>query len=121
MVAFISDMTVKEDHSNCFCFYIISIIITDLKAEYTETSSGPRLKIPHELYKQGCVETVEDALTSAQKIGFPVMIKASEGGGGKGIRKAESEDNFPALFRQVSFDYSRSNFSALPQSLLFQN
>lgn len=45
---------------------------------------------------------MEEALTSAQKIGFPVMIKASEGGGGKGIRKAESEDNFPALFRQVS-------------------
>ncbi|KAK3859492.1 hypothetical protein Pcinc_034403 [Petrolisthes cinctipes] len=74
---------------------------SDLKAEYTESSSGPKLKIPHELYKQGCVETVEEALTSAQKIGFPVMIKASEGGGGKGIRKAETEDNFPALFRQV--------------------
>ncbi|XP_045594879.2 acetyl-CoA carboxylase isoform X3 [Procambarus clarkii] len=72
-----------------------------LKAEYTESDSGPRLKIPHELYKQGCVETVEEALNAAKKIGFPVMIKASEGGGGKGIRKTESEDNFPALFRQV--------------------
>lgn len=49
------------------------------------------------------METVEDALAAAQKIGFPVMIKASEGGGGKGIRKAESEDNFPTLFRQVRF------------------
>lgn len=72
-----------------------------LKADYTEGSSGPKLKIPHELYKQGCVETVEEALTAAKKIGFPVMIKASEGGGGKGIRKTESEDNFPTLFRQV--------------------
>ncbi|XP_069956208.1 acetyl-CoA carboxylase isoform X2 [Cherax quadricarinatus] len=72
-----------------------------LKAEYNDSDSGSRLKIPHELYKQGCVETVEEALTAAKKIGFPVMIKASEGGGGKGIRKAESEDNFPALFRQV--------------------
>ncbi|XP_042208168.1 acetyl-CoA carboxylase-like [Homarus americanus] len=72
-----------------------------LIAEYTESDSGPRLKIPHDLYKNGCVETVEEALTSAKKIGFPVMIKASEGGGGKGIRKAESEDYFPALFRQV--------------------
>lgn len=96
-----------------FCLHNFSINIADLKAEYTETSSGPRLKIPHELYKQGCVETVEEALTSAQKIGFPVMIKASEGGGGKGIRKAESEDNFPALFRQVSYEYNFSNYSAL--------
>lgn len=30
------------------------------------------------------------------------MIKASEGGGGKGIRKAESAEDFPMLFRQVS-------------------
>jgi hypothetical protein len=29
------------------------------------------------------------------------MIKASEGGGGKGIRKAENADDFPNLFRQV--------------------
>lgn len=36
------------------------------------------------------------------------MIKASEGGGGKGIRKAESAEDFPVLFRQVS-----SSFGAL--------
>lgn len=30
------------------------------------------------------------------------MIKASEGGGGKGIRKAERAEDFPMLFRQVS-------------------
>nr|XP_014342775.1 PREDICTED: acetyl-CoA carboxylase 1-like [Latimeria chalumnae] len=29
------------------------------------------------------------------------MIKASEGGGGKGIRKVNSADDFPNLFRQV--------------------
>ena len=30
------------------------------------------------------------------------MIKASEGGGGKGIRRCDSEADFPMLFRQVS-------------------
>lgn len=29
------------------------------------------------------------------------MVKASEGGGGKGIRKVNSADDFPNLFRQV--------------------
>jgi hypothetical protein len=29
------------------------------------------------------------------------MIKASEGGGGKGIRRVEQADQFPALFQQV--------------------
>ncbi len=37
----------------------------------------------------------------AEQIGFPVMIKASEGGGGKGIRKARTSEEFPSLFYQV--------------------
>jgi len=60
-----------------------------------------RIKISNELYKQGCVNSIEEGLKASLTIGFPVMIKASEGGGGKGIRKAESEDDFPNLFRQV--------------------
>lgn len=38
---------------------------------------------------------------AAQNITFPVMIKASEGGGGKGIRKVECADEFHNMFRQV--------------------
>lgn len=38
---------------------------------------------------------------AAEKIGYPVMVKASEGGGGKGIRKVNCADDFPNLFRQV--------------------
>lgn len=50
---------------------------------------------------QGCVESMEEGLAASQKIGFPVMIKASEGGGGKGIRKCESSEDFPSMYRQV--------------------
>nr|XP_024218668.1 acetyl-CoA carboxylase 1 [Halyomorpha halys] len=70
---------------------------SELKAHY----SGKKIKISTDLYKKGCVQTAEEGLQSAYRIGFPVMIKASEGGGGKGIRKAETADDFPNLFRQV--------------------
>ena len=37
---------------------------------------------------QGLLETEEEALASAEEIGFPVLIKATAGGGGKGMRVA---------------------------------
>lgn len=46
----------------------------------------------------GIVETVEEALREAKKIGFPVFIKASAGGGGKGIRIANDADDFTRKF-----------------------
>ena len=38
----------------------------------------------------GAVEDVDEALKAAGEIGFPVMVKASAGGGGKGMRVIES-------------------------------
>ena len=70
---------------------------SDLKAQY----SGKKIKISTELFNRGCVNSAEQGLIAASKIGFPVMIKASEGGGGKGIRRVDIPDEFPALFRQV--------------------
>ncbi|XP_059482101.1 acetyl-CoA carboxylase isoform X3 [Neocloeon triangulifer] len=70
---------------------------SELRAQY----SGKKIKISTELYKKGCVTSAEEGLTAAHKIGFPVMIKASEGGGGKGIRKVDCPEEFPSLFRQV--------------------
>ena len=46
----------------------------------------------------GIVNDVADALNEARKIGFPVFIKASAGGGGKGIRIASSEKDFVKQF-----------------------
>jgi len=40
----------------------------------------------------GLVETVEDAVAIARDIGYPVIIKATAGGGGKGIRIARDEE-----------------------------
>lgn len=78
--------------------YYCHAFIVELKAQY----SGKKIKISSELFAKGCVQTPEQGLQAALKIGFPVMIKASEGGGGKGIRKVDNTEDFPAAFRQVS-------------------
>jgi acetyl-CoA carboxylase biotin carboxylase subunit len=40
---------------------------------------------------EGCIETEAEALKVAKKIGYPVMIKAVAGGGGKGMRPAHND------------------------------
>jgi acetyl-CoA carboxylase biotin carboxylase subunit len=47
----------------------------------------------------GLVDTVEDAVAIARDIGYPVIIKATAGGGGKGIRIAEDEE---MLIQQIT-------------------
>ena len=42
----------------------------------------------------GAVENVKEGLAAAKEAGFPVMIKASAGGGGKGMRMANDADEF---------------------------
>ncbi|NXI98643.1 ACACB carboxylase, partial [Psophia crepitans] len=59
------------------------------------------ITIPLETYAQGCVKDVEEGLEVAERIGYPLMIKAAEGGGGKGIRKVEATEEFGTFFRQV--------------------
>ena len=41
---------------------------------------------------EGIIDNYKNALKIAKKIGFPVMLKASSGGGGKGMRSVFSED-----------------------------
>src|SRR5256714_8552957 len=47
----------------------------------------------------GPVEDVDEALTLATEIGFPVIIKAAAGGGGKGMRVAKDPDDFGRSFQ----------------------
>ncbi|CAL9059059.1 acetyl-CoA carboxylase 1 [Musa acuminata AAA Group] len=57
--------------------------------------------IPEEIYRNACVYTTEEAVASCHVVGYPAMIKASWGGGGKGIRKVHNDDEVRALFKQV--------------------
>ncbi|WP_164682329.1 acetyl-CoA carboxylase biotin carboxylase subunit [Streptococcus hyointestinalis] len=51
---------------------------------------------------KGEVTTTQEALEVADAIGYPVMLKASAGGGGKGIRKVERQEDLVAAFESAS-------------------
>ena len=44
----------------------------------------------------GPVSSVEEALAAAEAVGWPVLLKASAGGGGRGIRRCDGPDELPA-------------------------
>ncbi|MGC4015399.1 MAG: acetyl-CoA carboxylase biotin carboxylase subunit [Luteolibacter sp.] len=50
----------------------------------------------------GIMVDAESALAEAKKIGLPVMIKATAGGGGRGMRPCFKEEDFISLFRAAS-------------------
>lgn len=57
--------------------------------------------LPADSYNKASIKSATQAYEAAQKIGFPVMIKASEGGGGKGIRMVDDPENVQNAYRQV--------------------
>jgi hypothetical protein len=61
-----------------------------------------REPIPEATYQRACVQTPEEAMMVCEKIGYPAMIKASWGGGGKGIRKVRGTQHGVRFFRQMS-------------------
>ena len=57
-----------------------------------------RAKVPVIPGSKGIIETFEKAKSEAKRIGYPIMIKASSGGGGKGIRLVRKEDELENAF-----------------------
>lgn len=74
-----------------------------LKLAFSERNEGERVTVTQELFNQATVSDLYEGLSALEehKIGYPLMIKASEGGGGKGIRKCKNEADFKENFVQV--------------------
>eukprot|EP00534_Pseudo-nitzschia_fraudulenta_P008502 CAMPEP_0201147778 /NCGR_PEP_ID=MMETSP0851-20130426/9292_1 /ASSEMBLY_ACC=CAM_ASM_000631 /TAXON_ID=183588 /ORGANISM="Pseudo-nitzschia fraudulenta, Strain WWA7" /LENGTH=2078 /DNA_ID=CAMNT_0047423721 /DNA_START=36 /DNA_END=6272 /DNA_ORIENTATION=- len=70
-----------------------------LEAELTDEGT-----IPDETFAKGTTRNVEEAIEAARRIGYEngIMIKASEGGGGKGIRFVDNEEDLKNAYIQVS-------------------
>src|SRR3984957_8766092 len=73
-----------------------SIALLGDKARAKATAKS--VKCPVIPGSEGVIEDVQEALKEAKKIGFPVFIKATAGGGGKGIRIAYDPDEFIRQF-----------------------
>ncbi len=58
-----------------------------------------KAKVPTVPGSDGGVETVEEATRVASEIGYPIIIKASAGGGGKGMRVVREADELESAFR----------------------
>jgi acetyl-CoA carboxylase/biotin carboxylase 1 len=89
--------TIVAQHANVPCMAWSGTGISD-----TVLSPQGFVTVPEKAYEDACVHSWEEGLDRAEKIGFPVMIKASEGGGGKGIRKVEDAEKFKNSFQAVA-------------------
>ncbi len=56
----------------------------------------------------GNLESVEAAIALAAKIGYPVMLKATNGGGGRGIRRCDSEKELLSNYDRVISEASKA-------------
>ncbi|WP_017615196.1 ATP-binding protein [Nocardiopsis salina] len=64
--------------------------------------------VPVAPWSGGEVATLEDALAVGERIGYPLMLKATAGGGGRGIRKVSSADELTEAYERTTQEALRS-------------
>jgi acetyl-CoA carboxylase biotin carboxylase subunit len=78
---------------------------------------------------EGVLGSPEEAIATADQIGYPVILKASAGGGGRGMRVCQSADELPGLLAQAqqeagaafsSADVYLEKFIGAPRHIEFQ-
>ena len=64
--------------------------------------------VPVAPWSRGGVDTLEDALASADRVGYPLMLKATAGGGGRGIRKVTNADELTDAYQRTRDEAERA-------------
>ncbi|NES27517.1 ATP-grasp domain-containing protein [Micromonospora terminaliae] len=64
--------------------------------------------VPVAPWSRGAVETLEAARTAAARIGYPLMLKATAGGGGRGIRVITNEAELDDAYERTSQEAARA-------------
>ena len=89
--------TIVAQHANVPC-----IPWSGEGVDEVEVDADGIVTVSDDVYDKGCTHSPEEGLEKARQIGFPVMVKASEGGGGKGIRKVEIEESFIQAYKAAA-------------------
>ena len=61
---------------------------------------------------EGNLKNVADAVKLAKKVGYPVMLKATSGGGGRGIRRCNTEEELKRAYERVGSEATKAFGSA---------
>ncbi|WP_283136464.1 carboxyl transferase domain-containing protein [Rhizohabitans arisaemae] len=64
--------------------------------------------VPVAPWSRGAVETLDAALAAATEIGYPLMLKATAGGGGRGIRVVTNETDLADAYERTSQEAARA-------------
>lgn len=79
-------------------------VVSKLGHKATARMIAQENNVPIVKGSDGILEELEDGLKLAQKIGYPVMIKATSGGGGRGIAVSNNDDEFIKLFELTQME-----------------
>ncbi|QCU89932.1 urea carboxylase [Thiomicrorhabdus sediminis] len=74
--------------------------IRDFGLKHTARELAIKAKVPL-LPGSGLLDSVEQALSEAERIGYPVMLKSTAGGGGIGMQKCDNAEDLNNAFEQV--------------------
>lgn len=99
---------IVEDHGLTFIGPTAEHIRT-MGDKITAKDTMKALGVPCVPGSEGGVDTVEDALKIGEEFGYPVIIKATAGGGGKGMKVANSAEEMKSAFQTARAE-GKSNF-----------
>lgn len=83
--------------------------ITMMGDKITAKKTMIELGVPVVPGSDGAVETDEQALILSESIGFPILVKATSGGGGKGMKVAVNREELPQALRLARSE-AKANF-----------
>ncbi|MGC5324416.1 acetyl-CoA carboxylase biotin carboxylase subunit [Brevibacillus sp. SYSU BS000544] len=75
--------------------------ITKMGDKATAKETMKKAGVPTVPGTDGLVEDITDAISTANEIGYPVMVKATAGGGGRGMRVAHNDEDLEKAIRQA--------------------